>query len=94
MLRTTHDTFSSFPLFGMDKLKNSGMARAYSWLRFRTHIVESSNTIKVPFPDALKKFIEFLSLPHLSPSYNRPGNSTGMHMSQSRDLYELLIVDE
>ena len=31
-------------------------------LLFGTRVVEQSDTVKVPFPDALKKFIEFLSI--------------------------------
>ena len=50
--------FNIFSLFGMNK-KNPSVT-----VRTHVHVVESFIIIKVPFLDALKKFIEFLSSPH------------------------------
>ena len=50
---------------------------ALSLLQFRTCVVERSYSIKVPFPDALKKFFWVFVLDTV-PSYNHHDNSTGM----------------
>ena len=74
------------------------MDKSKKLLRLRTRVVESSSyTIKIPFPDALKKLLEFFNSPH------RPAtcttvifNSTDLqYVMHSHVIYhELLIVDK
>ena len=86
VLSTTGQLFLTFLPFCMDNSKNP-------LLLFVTRVVERSDTVKVPFLDTLKKFIEFLSQPHCQAT-------TAMAIPQvcirhSHVIYyELLIVDE
>ena len=81
--------FQVFPLFGIDKSKNSLLR-----FRIRVHVVESSCTRKVPFPDALKKFWAYVCIRHID-TLQPPWQSTGMCVRHSHVIfYELLIVDK